>query len=816
MNKVLVTFNSVLVVGLVKLVQLKVFHFEDPFYLFPSAIGLCAWYGGSLQGILAYFLSMLMMLGLFLPSLEAMRLDEGSWLTRLLLYAVDCFVIIALCEALKRYSDALKGTVQNLSLAEKALDENAISAEKLKHYQGFLDSLIENIPNMIFVKDAKDLKFVRFNRAGEVLLGEARENLIGKSDYDLFPKSEADIFIAKDREVLRGNVVVDIPEEPLPTKDGTRYLHTKKIPIFGADGNPQYILGISEDITERKEAERQKLALLEEMAARSEAERTAARFRFLARATSALNESMDLEAMINSFASEAVSGLADCCMIDFIDEETGELERQTITCGDGLTDARSAKEQRECKKQLDEILIPEIRKATKLTGGRILSGFKMEAGSVNSVMIVKLSSYGKIFGALTFVSITSKIFTQSDLSIAEDLGRIASLAIENAKLYSQANEASRAKSAFLANMSHEIRTPLGAILGYAELSLEGDIPKEQREYISTIIRNGKQLLHIVDEILDLSKVESERISIEKITFSLPKLLDEVVCLLKLKAQERGLELSIIIPENLPNNVTADPTRLRQILINVIGNAIKFTAAGQVTIQVSSKPIRSGSKRYILTVDVKDSGIGISKEQEALLFKPFVQADGSMTRKFGGTGLGLHLSRKLARLLKGDVVLKESELEKGSHFVVTVEIELAGDIKPVDILPLFAQKPEPVQLKPSKILVVDDSTDNRLLVGYYLTKLGMQFDAAENGKVGVEKASEQDYDIIFMDLQMPEMDGFQALRLLRNKKYRKPVIALTAHAMKGDKERCLEAGFDDYLCKPLTKDSVRKSLEINLI
>lgn len=808
-----VTTAVTLFAGYFKLALFRFFGFEHPFLLFFAAVCASAWYGGARQGFYALFLSILFSWFYLILPLEPSETVTPEWMIYFVLYAIDCSIIIWICDKLQssklnvqrafreitskekslRESEArlrriyesnmiglayssLDGTIREANqyfinmlgadpkqLAEgkinwrdftpaehleksqfelyklfetdviqpfekeyidakgkrvsvlfgaakvdsqtavsfildisdrlraekelqeineqlevkinqrtkqlldantqlsKWVQERELAAERLRQSQNFLDSVIENIPNMIFVKDAKDLRFIRFNKAGEALLGVSREELVGKSDFDFFPKEQADFFTEKDRKVLSAKTVIDIAEEPINTKEGTRFLHTKKIPILDQHGRPQYLLGISEDITERKEAEKQKMELLQAQMARNEAEKSAAR--------------------------------------------------------------------------------------------------------------------------LTFLS-------------------------------NRANEASQAKSAFLANISHELRTPLGAMLGFAEIALEDkNLSPEQQAHISTILRNGHQLLQIVNEVLDLSKVESEHLQIERLNFSLIDLIEEVLALLMVKANEKGLTLQVAGLSSLPQIVNSDPLRLRQILINVIGNAIKFTQSGSISVQVNMQ-VLSDSPEAKLDFLVSDTGIGITQEQARKLFSPFAQADESMTRKFGGTGLGLFLSRKLARLLGGDVDLIESTVDRGSQFRISVRLGLVQkentEVEPIrDLCKSVQQFCFDAVIDP--ILIVDDSMDNRTLVGAYLTKMGLKFDLAENGKQGIEKAFSKSYSIVLMDIQMPEMDGMEAIRVLRNRGYDRKVIALTAHAMKGDRERFLESGFNDYLRKPLTRNLLAQCL-----
>lgn len=774
------TLAIVLAVGYLKIYLQHLFVIDSPLLLFFTAIVFCAWMGGTRQGIFATLVSLAFIAYYFVPPLGHFTNLDRTWSYRLIFYSIDCLVISWICgsfrastrnlresesrmrgifdsnmigliftdfqghihdandyflkmigytredlkagklnwaqitppeymnvsmESIQRVQetdlcppfekqyiradgrrvDVLLGAARVgenalvtyvLDISERKKTESAVAEIKnqleervlertlqLRESESFLQSVIENIPNMIFVKEAKNLKFVRFNQAGQKLLGQSLSNLIGKNDYDFFPKEQADAFTEKDRQVLSNKIVVDIPEEPLQTPKGIRYLHTKKIPVFGKDGNAQYLLGISEDITERKLAEKQRIDLERAEAARVEAEKNA--------------------------------------------------------------------------------------------------------------------------------------------------DRLAMLVSENERLLQKATEASRAKSSFLANMSHEIRTPLGAILGFAELAKDSAVPNADKErYMSTIVRNGKQLLAIVDEILDLSKVESEKIQIEKVSFSLPKLIDEISSLLAVKAEEKGLYLNIHAAKDLPDYINSDPTRLRQILVNIIGNAIKFSSYGSIDVHISSQ---AQDQQQKIIFEIRDTGIGIHPDQAKHLFQAFMQADSSTTRKFGGTGLGLFLAKKLAQLLGGDVFLKHSEVGKGSVFNISI---LAGSAR----LSAEAQSsPQEEGVAPSdlykkKALIVDDSSDNRSLLAAYLNKWNLEYDMAENGREALEMARQKKFDMILMDIQMPEMDGFEAVQKLRDEDHFETIIALTAHAMKGDREKCLQAGFNDYLSKPLNKDELNVLLK----
>lgn len=730
-------------------------------------------------------------------------------------------------------------TNTNMELS-KLIAESSVVAENLRESRSFLDSVIENIPNMIFVKEAKDLCFVRFNKAGEDLLGYSRDQLVGKNDYDFFPKEQADFFTQNDRRVLDSHDVVDIPEEPLETMRGTRFLHTKKIPIFDKHGVPQYLLGISEDITERKAAEKQRIELLEANVAITEAAKSAAKLMFLSEASEVLNRTLDIQSMLNSFGAVVIKNMASWCIIDLFNEKAQTVERTVLSENHLVKIKTLSAEQHRSVAEIS--FYDQKNQSSQQVQGKISTNISKELllrifddSSVvdeilhvgcGSFVAVPLIYYGKVFGSLILFSKNSQhVYGQLDLSICQDLAKRASFAIENAKLYSQANEANRAKSAFLANMSHEIRTPLGAMLGFAELALDSPSANtELKSHISTIFRNGQQLLRIVDEVLDISKVESDRIQIEKIETPLQKLFGEIESLMSIRANEKGLYLRFRRIESQYQQIKTDPLRLRQILLNIIGNAIKFTHSGGVQVRSYLNPLEDNSAKATLEVIVSDTGIGITREQAIRLFEPFMQADDSMTRKYGGTGLGLFLSRKLARLLGGDVVLKQSTLHQGSEFSITVEVELMSDAHPTSEIrsaqetqleqPVSKEKDSSSMMqntndahKNGKILVVEDSPDNQLLMKAFLGRMKLHVDIAYNGREGVAKAMQEKYDVVLMDIQMPEMDGFGAVAQLRELGYDRPVVAITAHAMKGDRERCLNSGFDSYLCKPITGEAL---------
>lgn len=409
-----------------------------------------------------------------------------------------------------------------------------------------------------------------------------------------------------------------------------------------------------------------------------------------------------------------------------------------------------------------------------------------------------------------------------DVGISEAAGRYAELEahhhnaqkreLEATRL--QAERASQAKSAFLANMSHEIRTPLGAIMGFVDLLKESGLEHEEvANYLSIIERNSHHLLRIIDDILDLTKVEAGKMIIENLEFSLIQFMADFSSLAGMKARENGISFEFTVSTLLPETIVSDPTRLRQILSNVVGNAVKFTEKGRVELAVSY----AGSH---LEFRVTDTGRGISKEQRSVLFQAFSQADPSTTRKFGGTGLGLILTKNLSQAMGGDFVLIESELGKGSTFAVNIQVKTPDSVK---LVPLKAVRitpetdlrisPNDIDLKGFDILLVEDSPDNQFLIQMMLGKTGAKITLANNGAEGVKFAQAHNYNVILMDIQMPVMDGHDAVKTLRASGYTGPIIALTAHAMKEERERAIASGFSHFLTKPIHRKSLLELLGV---
>jgi len=388
-----------------------------------------------------------------------------------------------------------------------------------------------------------------------------------------------------------------------------------------------------------------------------------------------------------------------------------------------------------------------------------------------------------------------------------DITELQEKEVELRKSKEVAEEANKAKSTFLANMSHDIRTPMNAILGFTELLMRGYVrnEKDSLRYLGTIHTSGKNLLELINDILDLSKIESGRLEIEKTWIEPYRIIFEVIQMLSVKAREKDLSLRFSASGPLPQKIESDPARVRQIIYNLVGNAIKFTERGGITLACSH---RKESDRSLLQIDIIDTGIGVPPHRQENIFDPFEQADSSVTRQFGGTGLGLSISREFARALGGNITLA-STVGEGSTFSVTLA---TGDLEDVPLLTqeeVAQQEQIPIEsatsrwkFPESRVLVVDDGPENRELVRLLLADAGLHVVEAENGLAGVEKAASEQFDVILMDVQMPVMDGLTATKELRNKGLETPIFALTANAMKGFEEECLAAGFSGFFTKPI--------------
>jgi PAS domain S-box-containing protein len=735
---------------------------EIPFSLFYPTVFLTAWIGGTAAGLFATFLSILAVTSIdlslngrtFLEQIQG-PLNEQ----RILLFILNCVLSSVLFGIIRR----------SFERANKAELSAVQSEDRFRQ-------LAENIRDQVFY-------IMEIGRGELLYVSPAYEKVWRRSLKSLAdnPKSFIEAIHPDDRQGIID--AIEKQREGIQTSVEYRLIHPngdiawildRGFPVRGKDGKVERAAGIAEDITAEKQIYFENERITNRLIASEK------KYRDLFDATPLpmwiVDEQTKKFLEVNEAACEKYGYSRD------------EFLNMT------LMDIRPASEVPQFLKSFSE----ERTAFTRVDS--ILKHAKKD-GSLMDVQIIakSLEFEGHHARQAMITDVTEGVKESNEL--------------REAKLV--AESASSAKSRFLANMSHEIRTPLGAVLGFAELLKDASLPPEERKYfIDTILRNGQQLSMVINDILDLSKIESNRMDIERVTFDPVEILEETAALLRLQAQAKGLELRVVIDKKLPHAIKTDPTRLRQILINLIGNSVKFTSQGSVNIEI--RPVEgSADGRERLEFLVSDTGPGISDEHKLRLFQPFSQADSSTTRKFGGTGLGLALSKRLAEALNGSLELQSSCVGNGSAFSLVVDAGSKEELAEASMLRPFIYKDKKqsklFSLAGMRILIVEDAPDNRVLIQRLLKPTGAYFECVENGVEGVNAALANKFDVVLMDIQMPKMDGFEAIHELRYRGYAAPVIALTAHAMNGVRERCIEAGFNGYLVKPINRDEMIEAL-----
>jgi PAS domain S-box-containing protein len=886
---------------------------------------------------------------------------------------------------------------QMVSLTMEARERKQVE-EKIQRTQNFLTSIVENIPNMIFVKDAEELKFVSFNKAGEELLGYKREELLGKNDRDFFPPEQAEFFIAKDREVLTSGRLLDIPEEVIQTSDGRiKILHTQKIPIFDEAGKPQYLLGISEDITERKLAEealhqsQQKLqAILDNAPAIIFMKDLEGRYLTINRRIEELF-GLKIEQVIGKTDRELVG--SDLFPAELAEQWQEEEERiinqrmtleteQTVPLPDGwhtyltfrfpLYDAAGIPyalcgmstditERVQLQRERDrfftlsidllsvsgfdgyfkrlnaaweetlgypiselsarpflEFVHPDDRDATLATMETLVNGnpvayfenrylsrdgsYKwlawaaapfVEEASIYAVardiserkqqevalereqqQLRQIIAHAPVAMAMLdkqmrYLAYSNRwleichlpqdsLIDRSHYEVLPDLpqrwqenyqralqGEVISIPEDSwerasgEKLYVRraihpwyglegeiggiviafdridelvearetALQAARLKSQFLANMSHEIRTPMNGVIGMTELLLRTPLNSEQEEFVQTLKASGQNLLLLINDILDFSKLEAGEMRLESIDFDLNICIEQAIDLLSNQVQAKQIDLFYYIESNLPTVIKGDPSRLSQVLINLIGNALKFTQEGEVTIQASLESETETS--VTICFEVRDTGIGIAPEDRQKLFQSFSQLDASTTRKYGGTGLGLAICKQITLLMGGEIGV-ESTLGEGSTFWFTARFakQLVAGENLVSESESTSSQSSIAQLSGLKILLVDRNPANYQFISFYFSIWCMECDTAFNEReaLAMLKAAKQHskaYDIVVADLDSLETEGSILSRLLDSPDYcqTKWILSSSIRQHKQVKQ-LLQKGAYWYLLKPI--------------
>ena len=665
------------------------------------------------------------------------------------------------------------------------ITERKRSENEFRRQAGLVSSLLDSIPDIVFFKNT-DGVYLGCNPACVELVGRPRNEIIGKTDHELFDKETADSFREQDRRMLAKREPIH-KEEWGTYPDGRKaLLETLKTPYWGPDGELIGVLGISRDTTEQRAAElklaheRQRLANIIEGTRAGIWE-------------------------LNVQTGESIVSDLWARIVGYTVQELAPISLKTLerlARPEDMVLARAVMD-RHVAGELD---FYESQVRMKHKEGRWVWMY-------NRGQIVTRSADGRplmVYG-------TSTDITQ--LKLAEENLRQTNQFLEAANarasdLAEQAAQASRAKSDFLAAMSHEIRTPMNAVVGMTNLLLKTPLDPRQTEFARTVASSGEALLHIINDILDLSKIEAGgQFPIDAQPLNLHKLAGGVVQMLQSRAEERGLALAADVAADIPAWVRGDAVRLRQVLINLAGNGLKFTERGGVTIRL--RRLESEDPWVRLRFEVQDTGIGISAEDGARLFQPFIQVDSSASRRRGGTGLGLVISKRIVELMDGCIGL-DSVPGQGSMFWFEVALEVvsapAAEAEASVAIETDSSQGA-VAARELRILVAEDHEPNRRLAMYMLESLGCRADFAVNGRDAVDAWERSTYDIIIMDCQMPGMDGFEATREIRRREAarsgggRTHIVALTANAVKGDRERCLASGMDCYLSKPYTAEQL---------
>jgi signal transduction histidine kinase/CheY-like chemotaxis protein len=491
---------------------------------------------------------------------------------------------------------------------------------------------------------------------------------------------------------------------------------------------------------------------------------------------------------------------------DYLGPDISELARRRSQQGDALNSAGHSAMTR----ALARGLLPACLAAPALLWWALYFGQGQGWYDLEGCFLLFVFSVTTIFGLIVCLNLKRLARLDAERQRAEEQTKLARDAAE---------AANRFKSAFFANISHEIRTPLTAINGFAELILNPNRTSAERLDDARIIRrNGEHLLTLINDILDLSKIEAGKMTVERISCCPASLVGEVCAMLRQRATEKGLKLDVAFEGPIPTAIKTDPTRVRQVLINLVSNAIKFTRSGGVTVSAAVTPAYHDA-HPLFQVQIKDTGIGIPAERLDTLFQPFVQGDATITRQYGGSGLGLAISRHFARALGGDVTVV-SEAGCGSTFTFTIETDSLLGVQvnnnPQQALELPDTSTGPQVRFDGSILVAEDGIDNQALIATRLRQTGLSVEIAPNGKLACDKAlaalkAQQPFDLVLMDVQMPVMDGYSATLHLRSNGYRGPIIALTANAMERDRDKCISAGCNDFVTKPIQLNALFKAI-----
>jgi PAS domain S-box-containing protein len=694
-----------------------------------------------------------------------------------------------------------QGTLVEYQAVGRDITGRKLAEERLRSQCLFAQTLIEAMPAPVYFRDAKG-RYQGCNKAFESLLGVPRERLLGQDVHAFHPEALADIYAQKDRELLRrgGRQVY---ETSLDTVAGMRHVLVRKSVFHDVDGKAAGVIGVVLDITDRKQAEAAATKVrddLEAGLARHAGELREANRRLVAEV--AERQRIEVQLRRNTLFLETVlNAIQDgLCVLspDLAILKVNDAMRSMYA-------DRGEPEGRHCYEIYRGLDAPCEHCPTlrALATGKLAIGVvsKFEAGQeVGWIELYCYPLFGED-GAVTGVT-----------EIVRDVTTRKKLEAELADALERAEAGSQAKGAFLANMSHEIRTPLNAVLGYVQLMLHDHLEPRQRERLTVVEESAGTLLSIINDILDYSKIEAGRLEIKEEPFDLVRCLEAVVKEQEVLARDKGLELLLVCEPGLPRTVRGDGLRLRQILRNLVNNAVKYTEKGQVTVSAgpedASGPGQEAPGRVLLRFSVVDTGMGIPEAEQATVFDSFTQVEGGLTRRQAGTGLGLAICRRLAGLM-GGVISMKSRPGRGSVFWLICPFDAATPLAPAQGRHL----PEPAasRLRRLRVLLVEDNRVNRVFATDLLASRGHEVVTADDGRAALDYLSEHAVDLVLMDIQMPVMDGLTATRAIRAGHLGidpgLPVVGLSAYAMDQERERFLAAGLDDYVTKPFIEEEL---------